>query len=257
MAGLATNFTSSGGAGGSGTLDSLINELLSGSNSSIANQEATRAQALQTLMAQMGAFGKDSALADAQGAMQAQLAEALKQLMPTITRAAEGAGTSANSMRALLTQDAASQAAAKAALLGLDNLQAYGQIQAGYAPSIANMTQIDTSALDVITRLLQLQQASSASGGSTGSGGGRSVSSGGSYSPWSQYYAQSNAQSSEYDKWVAQNRLRDNQGMVSGGPLYTDSQYFNSLSSDTLNALVGQNSYSQTFNENWGDYGTF
>jgi hypothetical protein len=133
---------------------------ITATNSRTSNMDATSLAALQTLIKNLqgqqaastatfqqgqqaatqgiGDYSKDAAFADAQGAMQANLADALAKLLPSIVRGAEGAGTSQSSMRALLTQQAASEAAKGSAALGLQAATDYGQIANQYLNSLTN-----------------------------------------------------------------------------------------------------------------------
>ena len=119
---------------------------------------SSAAQGQAAATATKGAVGytKEAAFADAQGAMQAQLAESLRQLMPSIVRASEGAGTSQSSMRALLTQDAASRAAEGSAKLGLQAATDYGQIANQFLASLSNMNQVGDSATRNLLAALQV-----------------------------------------------------------------------------------------------------
>lgn len=108
----------------------LIQQLIGGGTQDLAQQKAQRQQEIQALQGQRSGFTKEAALADAQGAMGAMLRRALESALPTLVRSAEGAGTSANSMRALMTNDLATRAAEQAAALGLQNIGTYGGLTA-------------------------------------------------------------------------------------------------------------------------------
>lgn len=147
-------------------------------NSTVRNMDAASLQALQQLIASLGAqqkssqatnqqaistaqkgvegYSKDAAFADSQAAMNAQLTAALNQLLPNIVRAAEGAGTSQSSMRALLTQDAATRAADQAAQLGIKTAVDYGQLQQGLLNSIAGLSQTGDAATNALLQALQV-----------------------------------------------------------------------------------------------------
>lgn len=87
-----------------------------------------------------GDYTKSAAFADAIGAMNSQLSKAIEQQMPTITAGIDAAGTSGSAMSALLTRQAATDAANKAAELGLQAAIQYGQIQTGFGDILERLT---------------------------------------------------------------------------------------------------------------------
>lgn len=131
-------------------LQVLIAQLISGGTPEQRVQNAQRQQEIGSVQAARAGYSKEAAFADAEGAMAAQLRQALQTMMPSITRAAEGAGTSQSSMRALLMQEAAQQAADSAALLGLQNAVNYGQIATGLTGTLEALTRPN----DVVTNSL-------------------------------------------------------------------------------------------------------
>lgn len=122
-------------------LASLIQQLFGGGTPAQEASRAQRAGETSALQAERAGLGKEAALADAQGLINATLGQTLQRLLPTITRAAEGAGTSAGSMRALLAQDAARQASEAAARTGIEAVGTYGA-------QFSNISQI----LEALTR---------------------------------------------------------------------------------------------------------
>ena len=147
-------------------------------NSTVSNMDAASLQALQKLIASLGAqqaasqattqqaattakkgaegYSKEAAFADSAAAVNAQMRAALLELMPSIVRAAEGAGTSQSSMRALLTQDAAQKAADSAAQLGIKAAVDYGQLQQGLLNSLANLNQTGDATTNALINALQV-----------------------------------------------------------------------------------------------------
>jgi hypothetical protein len=75
-------------------------------------------------------YSKQSAFTDASALIKSSLAESMESQKPIIQRAMEGAGTSAGSMQALLSQQLADKAALSAGKLGAEQAKAYGQIAA-------------------------------------------------------------------------------------------------------------------------------
>jgi hypothetical protein len=131
-------------------LESLIRQLLGGGTPEIRAQQQTRTDEISRTRGQQNAYSKEMAFADSQGAVSAAMRRALEQLMPSITRAAEGAGTSANSMRSLLMQDAAQKAAESAATTGLNAAVQYGGLSAQFASVLESLTRpnpVNTEAL--------------------------------------------------------------------------------------------------------------
>lgn len=109
-------------------LEALIAQLQAGGTPAMQASTAARQAEIARNQAVAGQYTKQAAFSDATGAMNAKVAEVLQQLLPNIVRAAEGAGTSQNSLRALLTQQAADNAAKSAATLGLNAATQYGQV---------------------------------------------------------------------------------------------------------------------------------
>lgn len=109
-------------------LEALIAQLQGGGTPVMQASAAKRQEEIARNQAVAGQYTKQAAFSDATGAMNAKVAEVLQQLLPNIVRASEGAGTSQNSLRALLTQQAANNAANSAASLGLNAATQYGQV---------------------------------------------------------------------------------------------------------------------------------
>ncbi len=125
---------------GRAALTELINSLLKGTNPEAKKYSDARASEIKTNQAARSDYTKNSAFADAQQAMQANLAKALEQAMPTLTAGIDAAGTSGSAMQALLTQQAATDAARNAAELGLQAAISYGNIQAGFGDILERLT---------------------------------------------------------------------------------------------------------------------
>src|SRR5574337_153288 len=132
-------------------LNGLISQLLGGGTPAQAQDRAARLQEIQNVQALRGGYSKEQAFADAQGAMNQQLRASLEKLLPSIVRAAEGAGTSQNSMRALMLQEAAQQAADSAAGLGLKAAVDYGGLSGNFSQVLEKLTQVQQ---DPVTQAL-------------------------------------------------------------------------------------------------------
>lgn len=126
-------------------LDSLIAGLNGGkATAGSQNAQFLREQWLAQLQAsnQLRAdYSKASAFADAEGASAAALSDALEQSMPVIAAGIDSAGTSGGALSALLTQQAAEDAAKSAAQLGLNAAISYGQINANALQTGASLIQ--------------------------------------------------------------------------------------------------------------------
>lgn len=129
-------------------LEALIAQMLGGGTQTQANETAQRLAEINNVRNSRDAYSKSAAFADAQGAMAQAMRRALESTLPNITRAAEGAGTSQNSMRALMLQDATNRAAESSSSLGLQAAVNYGNIGA----SLSNILEALTRPQDTVTK---------------------------------------------------------------------------------------------------------
>lgn len=227
-------------------LELLIAQLMGGGTQDMANQEAIRQTEINRTRAQQASYSKDAAFADAQGAMAAQLVAALQKTLPTITRGAEAAGTSQNSMRALLAQDAAGQAAEGAATLGLNAATQYGQISSALAGVLADMTQPNNAATKALLDALNIAkgavqtttETTNQTGGSGGSGGGSSNSNSGS-GGGSSVSNTGNQADMNLAGILASGGIPLPGGNVYYGPQISDSQLVDMISRGTTSANAG------------------
>lgn len=155
-------------------LQLLISQLLGGGTQGMAEDKARRLQEIQAEQSMRGQYSKEAAFADAQGAMAQYLRQAMEQSMPTLVRAAEGSGTSQNSMRALLTQDALTRAAQGASALGLQAAANYGTIGSNLSSILERLTQPDNTVTQALLNALNIakgatQTTQSSESGSTDS----------------------------------------------------------------------------------------
>lgn len=108
-------------------------DVLAALKTSLADLRASRSAKVGSnpdITSLLADYSKKAAYTDA-AALQAQnLASAMEANKPAIQRAVEGAGTSAGSMQALLSQQLADKASLSASALGAEQAKAYGQISA-------------------------------------------------------------------------------------------------------------------------------
>ncbi len=124
----------------------------------MAKDRAARIQQTNETRALQAGYSKEAAFADAQGAMAQQMRRALEASLPTITRAADSAGTSGGSMRALLANDASARAAENAATVGLKASVDYGSISANLANTLEVLTRPDTTSINALLNALSISK---------------------------------------------------------------------------------------------------
>jgi len=137
-------------------LELLIQQMLGGGTQEQAVSRAQRQQEIQRNQAQAAGYTRETAFSDAQGLMAQTMRQTLEKLLPSITRGSEGAGTSQGSMRALLTQKAAENAAEAASAQGLQAAVNYGQVNAGFGGILERLTQPDNSNTNALLQALQI-----------------------------------------------------------------------------------------------------
>jgi hypothetical protein len=137
-------------------LQTLIAQLMGGGTNAMAKDAAARKTEINNVTAQRAGYSKDAAFADAQGLMTQTMRRALEQLVPAISRSAEGAGASQSSLRALLLQDAASKAAESSAAQGLSAAQGYGTISANMSQVLEALTRPDNTVSNALLSALQI-----------------------------------------------------------------------------------------------------
>lgn len=145
-------------AGAEAALQALIKQLLAGGTPEQQAEASNRIQEIQNLRNLRADYSKNSAMADAEGAAAQQSRVAMEKLLPSINSAAEGAGTSASSMRALLLQDAANKAAESAAALKLKAGVDYGGISSNLSGVLANLINVDSPVTRALISALQISK---------------------------------------------------------------------------------------------------
>ena len=121
-------------------LQVLLQQLQGGGTAAQKGDRKARTQTIQRAQASQQDYSKNAAFDDAQGAMAAQLRQAMQQILPTLVRAAEGSGTSQNALPALLLQQQTAQAAEAAAALGLKASVDYGNVNANIGSILERLT---------------------------------------------------------------------------------------------------------------------
>lgn len=147
-----TNFTPSSLA----ALELLIKQLLGGGTNQQAQENAFRQQEIGAVQGIRSQYGKSDAFADAQGAQSQQQRLAFERILPSLVRSAEGAGTSQNSLRALLLQDAANKAAESSAAIGLKASVDYGNIQGSLSNTLESLTRPQNTVVNNLLSALNI-----------------------------------------------------------------------------------------------------
>ena len=137
-------------------LNLLIQQLMGGGSQQTQVANAERQQEIQRNEGQAADYTKAAAFNDAQGLMAQTMQQTLQQLLPSINRGAEGAGASQGSMRALLTQQAAFQAAQAASAQGLQAATAYAGANAQFGSLLEKLTQPDNTNNQNLLNALQI-----------------------------------------------------------------------------------------------------
>lgn len=133
--------------------------------------EIERNRALQ------GEYSKAAAMVDAQNLTAYFQRKMMEEAMPSITRGAEGAGTSQSTVRALLAQKAATQTAENAAAAGTQLAVSYGGINTQLAGVLEALTRSDpNSPLAMLLNAIGLTKgATQSTSGSQSSSGTKTV----------------------------------------------------------------------------------
>lgn len=157
------------------TLMSLISQLSSGGTDAMKAQATDKKAGIDLTKATLQDFTKGKAFTDALALMQSSLDKAMEAQKPAIQRAVEGAGTSASSMQALLSQKASSDAATQAGALGAEQAKAYGAITAQLLSTLNTSASQMDPAVQALIQALDLTKVSKQSSTSTSQGTSSSV----------------------------------------------------------------------------------
>lgn len=176
-------------------LQALIATLASGGTDLMKTQAEAKKAGIDQINTALGDYKKSAAFEDALDLVTSALDKALLAQKPAITRAVQGAGTSASAMQGLLATNAAEAASVQAGALGAEQAKAYGQITSSLLNTLMNATSTTDPAVVELIKALDLtkistQQSTSSSNsigtasapaGTQGGGGTtRTYSSGGS-----------------------------------------------------------------------------
>lgn len=126
-------------------LNQLIQALMGGGTADMKKQRAVRDNERQTVGNMREGYSKGAAFTDAQGLIAQQMRRALEQMLPSISRAAEDAGSSGGALRALLMQDAADKASESSSALGVKTAVDYGNISSNLSQVLERLTTPDNS----------------------------------------------------------------------------------------------------------------
>lgn len=109
---------------------------------------------------QQAGYSKEAAFQDASQLTNRFARQLLEQVMPNITRAVEGSGTSGGVVQGLLSQDAAARVAEAQAALGLETASKYGQISTGLEQILAQLvsSSANTPVLNALMQLLNISK---------------------------------------------------------------------------------------------------
>jgi hypothetical protein len=151
-------------------LETLIQQMLGGGTPEMARLASERQQQINRSTQQQQGYSRENAFADAQGLMAQTMRQTLEKLVPGINRAAAGSGTSQGSMRALLLQQAAENAAQNASAAGLGAAVNYGQVANGAGNTVASILgQQNDAATQALLQALGIARGAVTSSTSTGS----------------------------------------------------------------------------------------
>ncbi len=137
-------------------LEMLIKQLSEGGTKNMQDDRQARLDQIASAKSQASQYSKGAAYADAKGAMDQNTRKVMDTLMPALARNAEGSGTSQNSMRALLEQQGAIQAAESSSALGLNAASQYGGIANGIQSILAQLTTAQDPAAQALLAALGL-----------------------------------------------------------------------------------------------------
>lgn len=150
-------------------LQALIAQLAGGGTPQQIKDRAARQTEINNVTQQRAGYSKAAAFADSQGLMAQNMRQVLEKLIPSLSRSAEGAGTSASSLRALMVQDAGNRAAESASALGVQAAGAYGNISNSSSSILEMLTRPNDSTMQALLQALQLAKGAVTSSSTSGS----------------------------------------------------------------------------------------
>lgn len=141
-------------------LNNLIQQLMGGGTQQMAQETATRRGEIRNVQAQRAGFSKEAAMGDAQGLIAQTLRQAMEASIPTLRRAAEGAGTSGNALQALLLQEANTRASQAASAAGVNAAIGYGGVASNMNNTLEALTRPNDVATNALINLLSVAKGS-------------------------------------------------------------------------------------------------
>lgn len=143
----------------------MLTQLTNGGTPQQRAEIANRLRVQQLVEGLLTDVSTGQAMQDSEAAMAQQLRVALEKQMPTIQRAIEGAGTSASSMQALLSQKLATESAQATGAVGADQAKSYANNRSQLASVLEALTRpqntVDSTAVQLINALKGSVQSSS------------------------------------------------------------------------------------------------
>lgn len=136
-------------------LQNLIKVLSTGGTPEIKAEDAKRKQMQQLVEGLLGSVSTEAAKSDASSLMALNLQQAMEKNMPAISKAIEGAGTSASSMQGLLSQQLARDASLAAGALGADQAKAYAGERSNLANTLEALTRPTSQGTTALLNALQ------------------------------------------------------------------------------------------------------
>lgn len=152
------------------TLKGLINQFNNGGTEEYKKASAERADTLSFLDKSLQDYSKQGAFQDAGDLMAQSLRLSQEKNMPAIQKAMEGAGTSAGSMQALLSNKFALEASQAAGALGATQASEYGRIAASMLNTRAGLTTGVDRTIDPMVKLADALKISSSQSQASSSG---------------------------------------------------------------------------------------
>lgn len=150
------------------SLLSFIENASGGGSASFRQQQGIRQDQVQKTDNIRGDYSKGAAFTDALMLMMQNLQQSMEANMPGISRAIQGAGTSASSMQGLLSQKLATESAQAAGALGARQAVDYGQIQASLSNTLEALTRPNMEGENNFLKALDLLKIATSNSSSQG-----------------------------------------------------------------------------------------
>jgi len=214
-------------------LDALIKMLMQGGTPAMRQSQAERQGVIQDTLNQQGQYSKSAAFGDAQGLISQQMRRTLEQLLPSINRAAEDAGSSGGALRALLLQDAANKAAESSSALGVQTAVNYGNISANLSSVLERLTQTDPTVVNALLGALNVAKGATSTTVGTSNTSGSSSTSGTTTQQNQTDTSQGSQQTTQYSPFSVSTPVGSSTSPTYFGPSVSD-QAFNDQAAKAL-----------------------